>query len=366
MGEQGAEHELLLSVGVGEPAAELYRLVVREPSLTRRDLVERLALPQPRVDRAIAELREAGVLEPTARSTPSLIVPVDPRTGLSGLVRSHQSRLERVAALAEQLAVDFREAQLRFDPGRLVEVLDGQRAIAARMADLLAGAREEILNLYAPPLVNAEDLTGEAEAGKLTSGIRIRVIYAVESLREEGMLAKVLKDVAAGEDARVLRSVPMKLLVVDRTWAILPLTASETGTRGSAVLVHRSRLTDALVSLFEALWAQASAIVRTADLTTGDDTASGPPPDLELLQLLAAGLKDEAIARHLGVSERTLRRRVTTLIDRLGAASRFQAGIQAARRGVALGSTRSARSTSGGEGTRRSVVDTSPMLFSAP
>ncbi|WP_244925358.1 LuxR C-terminal-related transcriptional regulator [Georgenia faecalis] len=49
--------------------------------------------------------------------------------------------------------------------------------------------------------------------------------------------------------------------------------------------------------------------------------------------MLASGAKDETIARELGLSERTLRRRSSALLARLGAANRFQAGVQAARRG---------------------------------
>ena len=53
----------------------------------------------------------------------------------------------------------------------------------------------------------------------------------------------------------------------------------------------------------------------------------------QLLTLLASGLKDDAIARQLGLSTRTMRRRIRTLLDELSAANRFQAGVQAARRG---------------------------------
>ncbi|MFF7545213.1 hypothetical protein ACFZCU_16550 [Streptomyces canus] len=44
-------------------------------------------------------------------------------------------------------------------------------------------------------------------------------------------------------------------------------------------------------------------------------------------------MKDEAVARHLGVSLRTLRRRVSELQERLGAASRLQLGMRACQRG---------------------------------
>jgi DNA-binding NarL/FixJ family response regulator len=47
--------------------------------------------------------------------------------------------------------------------------------------------------------------------------------------------------------------------------------------------------------------------------------------------LLASGMKDEAIAHHLGWSHRTTRRRIATLMASLNADTRFQAGLYAAR-----------------------------------
>jgi len=52
-----------------------------------------------------------------------------------------------------------------------------------------------------------------------------------------------------------------------------------------------------------------------------------------LLGQLAGGAKDEQIARALGLSVRTVRRRVAELLEELGADSRFQAGVEAVRRG---------------------------------
>jgi DNA-binding NarL/FixJ family response regulator len=62
----------------------------------------------------------------------------------------------------------------------------------------------------------------------------------------------------------------------------------------------------------------------------------GRRPDLQsgrILELLGAGLKDEAIARQLGVSLRTVQRAVRTISMALGVTSRFQLGAEACRRG---------------------------------
>jgi DNA-binding NarL/FixJ family response regulator len=48
---------------------------------------------------------------------------------------------------------------------------------------------------------------------------------------------------------------------------------------------------------------------------------------------LREGLKDRAIARALGIGERTVQRRLSRLMSTLGAKTRFQAAINAVHRG---------------------------------
>ena len=68
-------------------------------------------------------------------------------------------------------------------------------------------------------------------------------------------------------------------------------------------------------------------------------TRTAPPPllssdELALLSLLARGLPLPAVARRLGLSERTVRRRVRAICDRLGVPAAIAAVAWAARRGL--------------------------------
>ena len=96
-------------------------------------------------------------------------------------------------------------------------------------------------------------------------------------------------------------------------------------------MIHSSSLLDTLSALFEAIWATAVPV------RFGDDEAEAVGDDGDqrrmLLGLLAAGLTDEAIGRQLGWHPRTVQRHVRRLMTKLGAQTRFQAGLQAARRG---------------------------------
>jgi DNA-binding NarL/FixJ family response regulator len=56
--------------------------------------------------------------------------------------------------------------------------------------------------------------------------------------------------------------------------------------------------------------------------------------DVELLKLLAGGLPLDAVARRMGKSERTVRRRVRGICDQLGLGTSIQAVAWAARQGL--------------------------------
>ncbi|MEU5722438.1 LuxR C-terminal-related transcriptional regulator [Micromonospora sp. NPDC047738] len=56
--------------------------------------------------------------------------------------------------------------------------------------------------------------------------------------------------------------------------------------------------------------------------------------DLRLLRLLATGVPLETVARRSGLSERTVRRRIRAICDRLGVTAPIQAVVWAARRGM--------------------------------
>ena len=61
-------------------------------------------------------------------------------------------------------------------------------------------------------------------------------------------------------------------------------------------------------------------------------TAELSSDDIALLALLASGLPTEAVARRLGLSERTVRRRTRFICDRIGVTTTVEAVAWAARR----------------------------------
>lgn len=62
--------------------------------------------------------------------------------------------------------------------------------------------------------------------------------------------------------------------------------------------------------------------------------ATYPLPVQEPVAVTCSETGSGSIARHFGVSARTVRRRIAALLDELDATGRFQAGVRAVKRGL--------------------------------
>ncbi|MGH8888235.1 MAG: LuxR C-terminal-related transcriptional regulator [Acidothermaceae bacterium] len=177
-----------------------------------------------------------------------------------------------------------------------------------------SGAPYEVGSLYFPP---SSELR--------SSGGRALVLCDQEHVRT--LSDNLAAGIADGEEARVVaQKLPMKLLIVDDHTALVPL-----GPYGHPCLLIRDRqLVATFAAFFDLFWEQGTPWPSTKAPTTPKESLTRQ----RILDALAAGLKDEAIARQLGVSVRTVRRHITALMHELGAANRFAAGVAAVRRGL--------------------------------
>jgi DNA-binding CsgD family transcriptional regulator len=140
--------------------------------------------------------------------------------------------------------------------------------------------------------------------------------------------------IRAGVDARVTERLPLRMLIADRRIGLVPLmSADHADEGGGALLIHPSALLDALQMLFDLTWRSARRLVLSAEDVGEEDGDRLEDVDAQILGLLLAGLTDQAIGNQLGMSLRTVQRRVSQLMERAGVATRLQLGHEAGRRG---------------------------------
>ncbi|MBP2327837.1 putative transcriptional regulator/DNA-binding CsgD family transcriptional regulator [Kibdelosporangium banguiense] len=308
---------LLGAAGVDSFDESVYRALLARHTAGPSTVATDVGCSQKRVTRALNRLRAHGLVDRLA-GRPHRYAAIDPHIAVEALIRSRAGELDQVRAAVGELS---RLAVTAHPDGtEQIEIVRGRDALLRWFVRLQQEAREEVLGLVLPPYAQAP--SNPAEDTALARGVRYRGVYAPEAL-EGGTLLEIQDLARRGEQARVLPGLRVKLAITDRRLALLPLSFDMSDV--SAVVVRPSALLDALVDFFELCWRQ------SVPLQGDDDEVSSE--DRSLLALMAAGLKDEAIARRLGLSLRTMRRRVSALHIRLGATNRFQAGVIAAQRG---------------------------------
>jgi DNA-binding CsgD family transcriptional regulator len=218
-------------------------------------------------------------------------------------------------------------------PGGLAEVLYGAEVQRQCVVQIQREARKEVLGFVRPPYVaNNSELQQE----RMAAGISYRALYEASALTQP-MSPSMPVAIAIGEQARAIPHVPVKMLIVDGEHALLPLSPDQPDfTSGGLLLLHKSVLVDALVELFEDRWSRGTPlhITESGEIRPPEpsDTGEGQPGlDTQLLSLLLSGLPDKAIASQLGISLRTLQRRIKALMETTGTANRTQLAWYAAQ-----------------------------------
>ncbi|MFD3589314.1 winged helix-turn-helix transcriptional regulator [Streptomyces sp. NPDC058683] len=320
---------MLDALGISEFDERVYRAYLAKPDRTAREIAEHLGTTPSRIHHAVARLVELGVLR---RERHGEYRPVSPRTALSALLARRRADTEAaftaVWDAVDDLASEYRANRLQGDPTELVEVISGEAAVTLRVAELTQSMRTHFWVLDRPPYLGpySVELEEAFTMDLLGRGIDIRSVYIPEGLEQPGRFELITRLAKLGEQARLLPALPFRLRIMDRRVALVALIG---GRYDKIAVVHQSGLLDAILELFDVYWQRAQPIVSMAPETPDQPSTD----DLLLLRMLQAGYKDQAIARQLGTSARTVTRRIAAITSRLGLDTRFQLGTEAAKRG---------------------------------
>jgi DNA-binding CsgD family transcriptional regulator/DNA-binding MarR family transcriptional regulator len=317
---------MLTVLGVTAAEDTVYGRLLAAVSASEDEIAASTGLSEDDVRTSIESLIERGLVTRMA-DTPTRFVAASPNV-IERMISERLAELREAQLALDGLASRYRANRFARTVDGVFEVVLGAEALRDCSLRLLQSARAEVLNFVKPPLIALQPAEGIGPG----EAIRNRIIYETSALEQDGMLAAVRAGLLAGDEARAHTRLPIKMLAVDQSAALLPLAQHDTTPIG--VLLHESALLDALLTLFEHVWVAAIPLHVYGETNGGAPTASVlSDDDRELLSLLLAGLSDEAIAMHRDLSVRTVQRKVHALMDIANVRTRMQLAWEAARRG---------------------------------
>jgi len=326
----GRTEKLLTALGFDLETGRLYDRL--RPLSGRRieEVAESLETSVVRLQRDLEAFAEHEVV----RAEDGVLVVLDPEeavtTMLDRMAEGAATAHQRLAELARALPL-LASSSARLSDATVVaeQPLDGELVsyadYGATLTELGRGNTGDLCYLRPDQWVMPyeDELLGLVRT-TVEAGRRCRGIYAARALVDAPVALAARAE--AGEEIRLLPEVPTRMLLAGTTHALLPEPFGSSVT-SPMVIIRQAALVEAMALLFEQMWQRASPVADfERDVRHSTQRAF-------LLEQLASGAQDEQIARRLGVSLRTVRRRVAELMTELDVHSRFQAGVEAARRG---------------------------------
>ncbi|MET9434111.1 helix-turn-helix transcriptional regulator [Streptomyces sp. NPDC006551] len=320
-------------IGQDEICVDVYRLVITEPGWGLAEIAKELEVEEAAVRECLDRLAELSMLYPTKDATD--VAPISPEVGLAAYIHRretdiHSQQLELAAVRAATAELTAMYASQRARHGNVgLEQLEGVNEVRARLSELARHAGSEILAFMPGGAQSPEALEASRplDEQSLSAGVKLRTIYldSVRNCRATTEYARWLSEL--GGEIRTMPSLPLRMLIADRSVALLPVSPDD--TRAGAVILRAPGVVTALLALFEMVWERATPL-------HGESRPAVDAPseqEIELLRLLQNGHTDEVAARKLGLSLRTARRMMSAISARLGARSRFETGVLAERAG---------------------------------
>ncbi|MEU3955273.1 helix-turn-helix domain-containing protein [Streptomyces achromogenes] len=321
---------MLAAIGLDETHEAAYRALVSVGAADVADLARRLTLAEQDAERALRRLERHG-LAAQSPARPGRWVAAPPGVALAALLTQRRHELEQAELTAALLAEEYRATAAEPAVHDLVEVVTGASAVAQRFLQLQLGAAEEVCALVTGDPMVVSGTENEAEEQAAGRGVRYRVVVERAVLDRPHGLTELRAALGRDERVRVVDRVPTKLVVADRSLALVPLTSKT--AEPAALVVHASGLLELLAGLFESVWRDALPLRLGAEGVTEEPPGRPDPTDLEVLSLLLAGLTDASVAKQLDVGLRTVQRRVRRLMELAGVTTRMQLGWHARERG---------------------------------
>jgi sugar-specific transcriptional regulator TrmB/DNA-binding CsgD family transcriptional regulator len=316
---------VLDALGLDEAHTAVYRCVLQRPSSSAVEVAEALSMSLPRVVPMMSELERLGLLaRQAARSDRFVASP--PTMALRPLLLERERGLTRAHEALVELSDLYRRAAEQRSIADVVDVVLGDDAVRQRVAQLQAATTTQVrvLVLNEIALLSGEENVEEDRA--LARGVRYRVIVESAVLERPGFLAAAREMSQIGEEVRVLPTLPTRMFISDDQMALVPMHSHGQDGGFGALLIHPSGLLDLVISIFEEYWRSATQFLPVAAAPTTEDI------DRDLLRLLLLGVTDAAAASQLGISLRTVQRRVSDLMEVAGVTTRMQLGAEAVRR----------------------------------
>jgi sugar-specific transcriptional regulator TrmB len=246
----------LTRLGLTTYEARAYATLILRDSFAAAQVARQSGLPRQRIYDVLGSLVAKGLA--SARPGPQVkYAAIAPELAVERLLSERRRQLSELelggASIVEALTPQFQAGQSHTDPLEYIEVLRDRGAINERFAELQRQVEREILVFTKPPY--AKPPQENVEGIEVTKSHEARSVYEASIFEDAAVTEGVRRFVEAGEDARFVDRLPLKLVIIDETIVMFGMEDPVAGSEAlTIVVVEHPSLAQVLKIAFNTVW----------------------------------------------------------------------------------------------------------------
>lgn len=253
----------LQEIGLSKREAEVYLALLQKKEFTAPDIAKITTITRTKVYEILQNLVKKGLCNESYRDAVKVYRGVDPKIAIDNILQVYEKELEYKKRTAENfenaLSLIYKENLTNYDPLDYIEVVKDKGQIKERWLKLQANTKKELLIFTKAPYTGSLEDNIEEQSSITSRKVKVKSIYeskdATTRSRKEELIKIIESYVDTGEEARIIKKLPMKLVISDENITMFalndPVSLQESIT---TLIVNHPSFAIALKNVFNSYW----------------------------------------------------------------------------------------------------------------
>jgi len=255
-----------MEIGLTEREAKVYMTLLSGKMFTVLELQEAVNIPRTKIYEVLNKLVSRNICIEKKLGRNKLYEAVEPKIALERVVESYKKDLERkeglITQVSEVFTPIFQNSKSIINPLEFIDIMKEKSQIHKRYTACVKSTKSEMLTFnkgpYACDTSDRLDEQEDEEFKLLKRGGACKDIYELSELKEvDWLLSSVKKSLKLGQQARVVKKLPIKMLVFDQEKVMFALEQPVPEVNElTMIYIEHKQLAEACSILFYHLWDQ--------------------------------------------------------------------------------------------------------------
>ena len=262
----------LNQIGLPNREAEIYLALLQKYEFTAPELTKLTNVTRSKIYELLQNLIHKGACSESYKDGQKVYRAIEPKLAIQNIISKRKNELELEIAQMNQAGISIENELVALhengadidEPLNYIEILTDKEQIRERWLSIQRNAKKEIFAFTKPPYTANLIDNVEDETGIITNNVKVRGIYEYKDLNSEEIsnLIKMIEMFEKiGEEARIIKELPMKLAVIDETITMLALK-DRISLKPSitTVVINHPDFATAQKEVFESYWEKSLTI----------------------------------------------------------------------------------------------------------